>query len=139
VDVLLTEREITHIVAAAPSELLPEGVKQRALQLHRVRMANQKESLLVALPGCVRFIQDAIEGSGRVLVHSSVASRAVVIICAYCKPPCSVSRFVETLMAYVVMSSRTMSITKAVDLVCESELHLYLVKNDLTSLTKTNC
>jgi hypothetical protein len=40
-------------------------------------------------------------------------------------------------MTLVVMSSRTMSITEAVDLVSDSESHFYLIKNDLTSLTTT--
>jgi hypothetical protein len=84
VDALLTEREITHIVAASPSEVIPKNVGERPI--HMIRMNNQKENLLVSLSDCVRFIQDAIEGGGRVLVHSLVVSTAAVIVCAYCKP-----------------------------------------------------
>jgi len=80
---MLKEREITHIVAAAPSEVIPKNMGERPL--HTVRMINQKENLLVSLPGCVRFIQDAIDSDGRVLVHSLVASTGALIVCAYCK------------------------------------------------------
>jgi len=82
--VLLTEHGITHIVAADPSEVIPKNVGERPL--HTIRMVNQKENLLVSLSDCARFIQDAIEGGGRVLVHSLVVSTATIIVCAYCKP-----------------------------------------------------
>ena len=81
---LLTEYEITHIVAADPSEVIPKNVGGRPL--HKIRMVNQKENLLVSLSDSVRFIQDAIDGGGRVLVHSLVVSTATIIVCAYCKP-----------------------------------------------------
>jgi len=82
VDALLTEREITHIVAAAPSEVIPKNMGERPL--HMIQMT--KENLLVSLSDCVRFIQDAIEGGGRVVVHSLVVSTAGIIVCAYRKP-----------------------------------------------------
>ena len=50
-----------------------------------IRMLNQKGNLLLSVPDCVRFIQNAIDGGGRVLVHSLVVSMAAVIVCAYRK------------------------------------------------------
>ena len=46
-------------------------------------MVNQEEHLMVSLSDSVRFIQDAIDGGGRVLVHSLVVSMAIIIVC-YC-------------------------------------------------------
>jgi hypothetical protein len=83
VELLLNEHAITHIVAAAPSEVIPKNIGERPV--HKVRMVNQKERLLVSLPDCVRFIKDAIDSGGRVLVHSLVVSTAAVIVCAYRK------------------------------------------------------
>jgi hypothetical protein len=83
VDLILKDHEITHIVTAAPTEVIPKNVGERPL--HMISMMNQKERILVSLPDCVRFIQDAIDGGGRVLVHSLVVSLAAVIVCAYCK------------------------------------------------------
>lgn len=71
-------------MAADPSELIPKNVGERPL--HTISMANQKKDPSVSLSDCVRFIQDAIEGGGRVLVHSLVVSTSTIIVCAYCKP-----------------------------------------------------
>ena len=79
----MRECNITHIVAASSSQVVPEDMEGRPL--HVVRMIDQKGKLLFSLPDCVRFIRIAIAEGGRVLVHSPVVSTAAVIICAYCK------------------------------------------------------
>ena len=73
---------------------------------------------MVSLSDSVRFIQDAIDGGGRVLVHSLVVSTAIIIVC-YCKPFVVYRDSLRRI--WPVMSNRMMSITEAADIVSDRE------------------
>lgn len=89
-----------------------------------VPTVNQREDFLVSLSDCVRFIQGAIGGGGRVLVHSLLVSRAALIVSAYRKLYFMFCDQLRCRWMCPVMSTRTMSITDAVNLISDSESYL---------------
>ena len=74
---LLKKHGIAYIIAADLSEVIPKDVGERPL-----RMVRQEEDRVACLLGFVRWIQSAIDGGGRVLVHSPGVSEAAIIVCA---------------------------------------------------------
>ena len=87
-DVKLTlgEHAITHILRVAPTEGPPLNVAELTLHCAKVPTIDEQGQLLISLPGCVDFIQAALETGGRVLVHSLSASKSSTVLCAYRKP-----------------------------------------------------
>ncbi|KAJ7582546.1 protein-tyrosine phosphatase-like protein [Mycena floridula] len=77
---LLAELGITHIVSVAPSTL--QSVPGFVKRMH-INVSNELD-LLIALPECSRFIDQALDiEAGIVLVQSSRESRACVVAGAY--------------------------------------------------------
>ncbi len=68
-----------------PTEVQPENIERFSLHQVQAPTLHEQDLLLISLPGCVEFIQAAIELGGRVLVHSISVSRTIIAICAYCK------------------------------------------------------
>ena len=78
---------MTHMISLSPSKIpttIPTSIsltKYRHLSLSE----KNKEDLLVALPEVCRFIHQAIDNDGMVLIHSLLECRAVTVACASCK------------------------------------------------------
>ena len=76
---------ITHVLSVCPEH--PAGPEDNNHLCIPVQ-DSEFENLLVHLPIACRFIQDAIDVGGRVLVHCVMGiSRSATVICAYRKPP----------------------------------------------------
>ncbi|KAF5364171.1 hypothetical protein D9756_000122 [Leucocoprinus leucothites] len=82
---LLADLGITHVLSIAPAEI-PRSVLAAVLKspshYHHVNVRNNaKEDLLLALPGAVQFMEQAML-DGLVLVHSQMEARACTAACA---------------------------------------------------------
>jgi predicted protein tyrosine phosphatase len=77
---------------------------------------SEYDDILIHLPDACRFIQNAVDGGGRVLVHCHMGiSRSATVIAAYCEivPPWNDKVFAET-YDELVMSTRHMPVHKAI-------------------------
>ncbi|KAJ3574685.1 hypothetical protein NP233_g1586 [Leucocoprinus birnbaumii] len=82
---LLADLGITHVLSVSPAEI-PQSVLAAVLKspshYHHVDVRNNaKEDLLLALPGAVSFLEQAMR-DGLVLVHSQMEARACTVACA---------------------------------------------------------
>ena len=84
VKLTLEEYAITHILSISPTEVQPIHIDGFAFHQVQAPTINERDQLLISLPGCVDFIHAAITLGGRVLVHSLSVSRTTIAICAYC-------------------------------------------------------
>ncbi|TFK55445.1 phosphatases II [Heliocybe sulcata] len=80
----LSERRITHIVSVCndpiPADLPESGIRQLRIPVEDVDYAD----LLIHLPAAVRFIHQAIQENGIVLVHCGQGlSRSAAVVAAY--------------------------------------------------------
>ncbi|EPQ59013.1 phosphotyrosine protein phosphatases II [Gloeophyllum trabeum ATCC 11539] len=80
----LSERRITHIVSVCtepiPSDLPESGISQLRIRVEDVDYAD----LLIHLPSAVRFIHQALQDGGVVLVHCVQGlSRSAAVVAAY--------------------------------------------------------
>ncbi|KZT29341.1 phosphatases II [Neolentinus lepideus HHB14362 ss-1] len=80
----LSERRITHIVSVCtepiPADLPESGIRQLRIPIEDVDYAD----LLIHLPGAVRFIRQALQEQGVVLVHCGQGlSRSAAVVAAY--------------------------------------------------------
>jgi protein-tyrosine phosphatase len=80
---------ITHVLSVCPEyPAEPEDVHHLCIPAQD----SEFENLLVHLPAACSFIQNAIDGSGKVLVHCVMGvSRSATVICAYRECPCSLT------------------------------------------------
>lgn len=84
---LLADLGITHVLSISPGEIPPSVLaavlKSRSHYCHIEVRNNVKEDLLLALPGAVQFLEQAML-DGLVLVHSQMEVRACTVACACC-------------------------------------------------------
>jgi hypothetical protein len=74
---------VTHILSLSPAEI-SSAVVSPVVKHHHLNISNQApEALLVALPDACKFISDAINADGQVLVHCLIESRACTVVSAY--------------------------------------------------------
>ncbi|KIK00530.1 hypothetical protein K443DRAFT_679103 [Laccaria amethystina LaAM-08-1] len=80
---LLLDMGVTHILSLSPAEI-SSAVVSPVVKHHHLNISNQApEALLVALPDACKFISDAINADGQVLVHCLIESRACTVVSAY--------------------------------------------------------
>ncbi|KAF7775665.1 hypothetical protein Agabi119p4_4058 [Agaricus bisporus var. burnettii] len=82
---LLADLGITHVLSISPAELplsaLSATLKSENHHYHINVRNNVKEDLLLAMPGAMQFVEEAM-ADGLVLVHSLMEVRACTIACA---------------------------------------------------------
>ncbi|KAF9463677.1 protein-tyrosine phosphatase-like protein [Collybia nuda] len=80
---LLLDLGITHLLSLSPTrisfDILPPSTKHLNINVND----HEQASLLIALPSACKFIKNAIDEGGQVLVHCLTESRACVVVCAY--------------------------------------------------------
>ena len=92
---LLLDMGVTHLLSLSPAEI-SSAVVSPVVKHHHLNISNQApEALLLALPDACKFISDAINADGQVLVHCLVESRACTVVSAYRQLSLSLSSCVE--------------------------------------------
>jgi len=78
---LVTYMGLTRCVSLSPSTTFPSniGLKHNHVEIPQ----SNKVALLLALPAICKYIQDALDNRGRILVHCLTESTAAVVACAY--------------------------------------------------------
>ena len=72
---------ITHLLSVC-QDFPPEGPNHLIVPVQD----SEYDDILIHLPGACRFIQNAVESGGRVLVHCHMGiSRSATVIAAYCE------------------------------------------------------
>ncbi|KAH9977614.1 protein-tyrosine phosphatase-like protein [Lactifluus volemus] len=73
---------ISHCLSLSPSATFPSNT---GLKYHHIEIpqSNKAAALLLSLPMICKYIQDAIDNRGRVLVHCLTESTAAIVVCAY--------------------------------------------------------
>jgi dual specificity phosphatase 12 len=81
---LIQDLGVTHMISFSPSKIPPTIPTSTSLTKYRHIPLSEKnkEDLLVALPEACRFIHQAIDNDGMVLIHSLSECRAVTVACA---------------------------------------------------------
>ncbi|KAG6868111.1 hypothetical protein C0993_007489 [Termitomyces sp. T159_Od127] len=83
---LILDAGITHVLSISPTKIPSAALT--CLQKHQhIDLTDQKDALLLALPNACRFIKEAIESGGQVLVHSLVETTACIVVCAFSSFP----------------------------------------------------
>jgi hypothetical protein len=117
---------ITHVLSVCPDyPAEPEDSRHLCIPVQD----SEFENLLVHLPIACRFIQDAIDVGGKVLVHCVMGvSRSATVICAYRKSPRPSSHsFVSVPLPPPVMKTRKVPVAKAIGYLRDSELACALI------------
>ncbi|KAI0053766.1 phosphatases II [Auriscalpium vulgare] len=78
---LVTYLGLTHCLSLSPAETIPPSLSIQ--RLHVELQPNNRAALLLALPNICKYIRDAVNGGGQVLVHCLTESNAAVVVCAY--------------------------------------------------------
>ena len=80
---LVTYLGLTHCISLSPSATFPSniGLKHSHVEIPQ----SNKAALLLALPAICKYIQDALDNRGRILVHCLTESTAAIVVCAYRK------------------------------------------------------
>ena len=92
---LLLDMGVTHLLSLSPAEI-SSAVVSPVVKHHHLNISNQaQEALLLALPDACKFISDAINADGQVLVHCLVESRACTVVSAYRQSSLSLSSCVD--------------------------------------------
>ncbi|KAJ7722004.1 phosphatases II [Mycena metata] len=104
----LAEHRITHILSvcpdAIPAELPQSGFHHMRISVEDVDFAD----LLIHLPSACRFIHQAVQSRGAILVHDVEGlSRSAAVVAAY------------------LMWSQQISATRALDIIRESREHIW--------------
>ncbi|KAI9513226.1 protein-tyrosine phosphatase-like protein [Russula earlei] len=78
---LVTYLGLTHCISLSPSATFKPniGLKHNHIEISQ----SNKAALLFALPVICRYIQDAVDNRGRILVHCLTESTAAIVACAY--------------------------------------------------------
>jgi len=81
---LIQDLGVTHMISFSPSKIPPTIPTSTSLTkyCHLSLSEKNKEDLLVALPDACRFIHQAIDNDGMVLIHSLMECKAVTVACA---------------------------------------------------------
>ncbi|TFK33194.1 protein-tyrosine phosphatase-like protein [Crucibulum laeve] len=89
---LLLDLGITHLLSLSPAEISSAVAASSTNHRHINIDDKTRESLLLALPKACKFIREAVDSGGLVLVHCLIESRACTVIGAslmslrYCTP-----------------------------------------------------
>jgi len=81
-ELLLLDLGITHLLSLPPaqsSSSVLTSVKHNHLNIP----SYSQEALLLALPDACKYIHNALEDGGQILVHCLAESRACTVVCAY--------------------------------------------------------
>ncbi|KAG6878804.1 hypothetical protein C0992_007648 [Termitomyces sp. T32_za158] len=78
---LILDAGITHVLSISPTKI-PSAALTHLQKHQQINLPDQKGALLLALPNACRFIKEAIESGGQVLVHSRVETTACIVACA---------------------------------------------------------
>ncbi|KAN0132534.1 phosphatases II [Lactarius tabidus] len=72
---------LTHCISLSPSATFPSniGLKHSHIEIP----SSNKAALLLSLPTICKYIQDALDNRGRVLVHCLTESTTAIVACAY--------------------------------------------------------
>ncbi|KAH9965764.1 protein-tyrosine phosphatase-like protein [Russula dissimulans] len=82
---LVTYLGLTHCLSLSPSATFPNNI---GLTYNHIEIPqSNKMALLLALPSICRYIQDALDNRGRILVHCLTETTAAIVACAYRKSP----------------------------------------------------
>jgi dual specificity phosphatase 12 len=78
---LVTYLGLTHCLSLSPSATFPNniGLKYNHIEIPQ----SNKMALLLALPSICRYIQDALDNRGRILIHCLTETTAAIVVCAY--------------------------------------------------------
>ncbi|KAH9002279.1 protein-tyrosine phosphatase-like protein [Lactarius hatsudake] len=107
---------LTHCISLSPSAAIPSniGLKHSHIEIP----TSNKAALLLSLPTVCKYIQDALEHRGRVLVHSLTESTAAIVACAYLmwSRHASYKQAYRTLHEALPLFNATESFTKLLEL-----------------------
>ncbi|KAH9060996.1 protein-tyrosine phosphatase-like protein [Lactarius vividus] len=107
---------LTHCISLSPSATIPSniGLKHSHIEIP----SSNKAALLLSLPTVCKYIQDALEHRGRVLVHCLTESTAAIVACAYLmwSRHASYNQAYRTLHEALPLFNATESFTKLLEL-----------------------
>jgi dual specificity phosphatase 12 len=133
----LTERRITHIVSVC-TEPIPAEHPQSGIRHMRVPVQDaHHEDLLIWMPAVCRFVDEALNAGGVVLIHGVHGlSRGATIMAAYGKTRWPLPSSIHLLTSLgLVMWSRRVSASEALDIVRRRKALFMSVCSDRFSLT----
>jgi dual specificity phosphatase 12 len=79
-ELLLIDLGVTHLLSLSPATKITAPVQHRR-DIDVV--GRSADELLLVLPEACEFIQQATEAGGKVLVHSTLETRACTVVAAY--------------------------------------------------------
>ena len=84
-EALLLDLGITHLLDLSPSSVSAATTLPSPPTIHHhIDLPEQQDALLAVLHNACKFVHEAVERNGRVLVHCLMESRASTVVCAYC-------------------------------------------------------
>jgi dual specificity phosphatase 12 len=106
----------THCISLSPSATFPSNIGLN--HSHIEIPPSNKAALLLSLPTICKYIQDALDKRGRVLVHCQIESTTAVVACAFLmwSRRASYKQAYRTLHEVLPLFNATESFTKLLEL-----------------------